>query len=73
MAVDAAHALYVYGGAPQSGPMHGDLWTLSTGTWTWQELKPQGRVPEVRGACGEVPCWQDLLLLCRYGRVNRPG
>lgn len=54
MAVDAAHVLYVYGGAPQSGPMHGDLWALNTGTWTWQELKPQGAVPEVRGVCWAV-------------------
>ncbi|EFJ43778.1 hypothetical protein VOLCADRAFT_106727 [Volvox carteri f. nagariensis] len=49
-------ALYMYGGAPQSGPMYDDLWMLDTGSMTWRQLHPEGPTPHARcshisGAC----------------------
>ncbi|KAG2502040.1 hypothetical protein HYH03_000534 [Edaphochlamys debaryana] len=45
-------ALYVFGGAPQSGPMFGDLWALDPAAMTWQELRPEGPAPHAR--CSHV-------------------
>eukprot|EP00198_Chlamydomonas_reinhardtii_P005763 XP_001695099.1 predicted protein [Chlamydomonas reinhardtii] len=43
----ASAALYVYGGAPQSGSMYNDLWRLDleTGGWSWVQLDPAGAAP----------------------------
>ncbi|GLI65268.1 hypothetical protein VaNZ11_008758 [Volvox africanus] len=45
-------ALYLYGGAPQSGPMFDDLWLLDSGSMTWRQLSPEGRTPAAR--CSHV-------------------
>ncbi|PNH07325.1 Acyl-CoA-binding domain-containing protein 5 [Tetrabaena socialis] len=41
-------ALYLYGGAPQSGPMFGDLWVLDVDSMTWRQLQPEGPAPHAR-------------------------
>ena len=48
----ASAALYVYGGAPQSGSMYNDLWRLDleTGGWSWVQLDPAGAAPHVSSA-----------------------
>lgn len=46
--VHVENALYLYGGAPQSGPMLGDLWRLDLDNMQWQELQPAGPQPHVR-------------------------
>ncbi|KAK9822770.1 hypothetical protein WJX74_006897 [Apatococcus lobatus] len=33
--------LYLYGGAPQKGPMVGDLWALNTSSMQWNLLHPE--------------------------------
>lgn len=33
--------LYLYGGAPQKGPMLADLWALDTKTRQWKQLHPK--------------------------------
>ncbi|KAG2428173.1 hypothetical protein HXX76_011853 [Chlamydomonas incerta] len=56
-------ALYVYGGAPQSGSMYGDLWRLDldpsasgpgsgASGWSWQQLEAAGAAPHAR--CSHV-------------------
>ncbi|GIL56650.1 hypothetical protein Vafri_11982 [Volvox africanus] len=45
-------ALYLYGGAPQSGPMFGDVWLLDSGSMTWRQLSPEGPTPPAR--CSHV-------------------
>jgi hypothetical protein len=42
--------LYLFGGAPQRGPMLGDLWRLDTATrpLRWQRLAPAGPAPAPR-------------------------
>ncbi|GFR50800.1 hypothetical protein Agub_g13065, partial [Astrephomene gubernaculifera] len=45
-------AMYVYGGAPQSGPMYGDLWVLDLDLLTWRQLAPAGIPPQAR--CSHV-------------------
>lgn len=42
------NALYLFGGAPQSGPMLDDLWKLDLQSMQWQRLKPGGPQPHVR-------------------------
>eukprot|EP00878_Enallax_costatus_P003843 GHUV01004059.1.p1 GENE.GHUV01004059.1~~GHUV01004059.1.p1 ORF type:complete len:362 (+),score=97.55 GHUV01004059.1:149-1234(+) len=42
------NALYLFGGAPQSGPMLGDLWKLDLQSMQWQQLQPGGPSPHVR-------------------------
>ncbi|GLC36198.1 hypothetical protein PLESTB_001369300 [Pleodorina starrii] len=72
-------ALYVYGGAPQSGPMYGDLWVLDTGAMTWRQLTPEGPMPQARcshvaGACaagGDVA--SRYLLLAGGSYYVQPG
>ncbi|GIL76905.1 hypothetical protein Vretimale_8628 [Volvox reticuliferus] len=49
-------ALYLYGGAPQTGPMFGDLWLLDTGSMTWRQLNPEGRTPPARCSHVAVAC-----------------
>ncbi len=41
-------ALYLFAGAPQSGPMLGDLWRFDIASASWHELDPDGQVPHVR-------------------------
>lgn len=44
--------LVLFGGAPQSGPMVGDLWRLDLATLAWRRLSPSGPHPHVR--CSHV-------------------
>ncbi|KXZ45615.1 hypothetical protein GPECTOR_52g18 [Gonium pectorale] len=58
LAAEPSTAIYLYGGAPQSGPMYGDLWVLNPNALTWRQLAPEGPAPQARcshvaGACGE--------------------
>lgn len=45
-------SLYVFGGAPQQGPMMDDLWRLDLASMTWRELHPAGPKPHSR--CSQV-------------------
>ncbi|KAI8474475.1 MAG: galactose oxidase [Monoraphidium minutum] len=40
--------LVLFGGAPQSGPMMGDLWRLDLASLAWRKLSPAGPAPHVR-------------------------
>ncbi|GBF89617.1 hypothetical protein Rsub_02335 [Raphidocelis subcapitata] len=40
--------LLLFGGAPQSGPMVGDLWRLDLASLSWRRLTPAGPQPHVR-------------------------
>lgn len=42
-------AMYLYGGAPQSGLMYDDLWILNLESITWRQLTPEGPSPQVIG------------------------
>jgi len=42
--------LVVYGGAPQQGPMMGDLYELDLGSMRWEQVTPSGTVPHARCA-----------------------
>lgn len=42
------NSLVLFGGAPQSGPMVGDLWRLDLATMAWTRLSPGGPQPHVR-------------------------
>lgn len=44
----AGNALYLYGGAPQKGPMLDDLWRLDLTTMQWTQLQPKGQTPHAR-------------------------
>lgn len=46
--VKVGGALYLYGGAPQKGPMLDDLWKLELSSMQWQQLQPQGQIPHAR-------------------------
>lgn len=46
--VKVGGALYLYGGAPQKGPMMDDLWKLDLGSMQWQQLQPRGEKPHAR-------------------------
>jgi hypothetical protein len=46
--VKVGNALYLYGGAPQKGPMLDDLWKLDLGSLQWQQLQPSGQTPHAR-------------------------
>lgn len=46
--VHVNNALYLFGGAPQNGPMLGDLWKLDLHSLQWQQLNPAGPSPHVR-------------------------
>lgn len=42
--------LYLFGGAPKSGAMLGDLWCLDLPSMTWVQLHPSGPAPQPRCA-----------------------
>jgi hypothetical protein len=44
----AGNQLYIFGGAPQQGPMLADLWRLDLATMAWQRLQPAGQQPAPR-------------------------
>lgn len=46
--VKLGRALYLYGGAPQKGPMMDDLWKLELDSMQWQQLQPAGVTPHAR-------------------------
>lgn len=42
-------SLVLFGGAPKSGPMLGDLWALDLAPdLAWREIDPDGQAPHVR-------------------------
>lgn len=57
--------LYLFGGAPQRGPMLGDLWVLDTAQQPlqWQQLAPAGPAPPPRCSHVAAAVGKDLLIL----------
>jgi N-acetylneuraminic acid mutarotase len=54
--------LYLFGGAPKSGPMLDDLWVLDLGgDLTWQRLSPGGRPPHARCSHAAAAAGGDIV------------
>ena len=57
--------LVLFAGAPKSGPMLGDLWSLDLASSAWEELDPDGQawlLPSCRcDILDSIACWQSLL------------
>ena len=53
--------LYLFGGAPKSGPMLNDLWKLDLGAMAWRRLQPAGEAPHVRCSHGAAAVGGDIL------------
>jgi hypothetical protein len=61
----AAPCAYVFGGAPQSGPMLADLWRLDLAAWTWTQLQPRGAPPQAGAGQGQGQGQADAGVSCR--------
>ncbi len=67
----AGHSLVLFGGAPKSGPMLGDLWALrglqggephqAAPPLRWEEVDPEGRAPHVRCSQGAASVGSDTF------------
>lgn len=55
-------ALFLFGGAPQRGPMFGDLWRLDLSTMSWSQLQPSGPAPHARCSHTAVR-WGDHVII----------
>ena len=54
--------LFLFGGAPKSGPMLGDLWALSLAPeLAWEELDPDGQAPHVRCSQAAAAVGDDIF------------
>ena len=51
----AAGRLVLFAGAPNSGPMLGDLWALDPASGAWAELDPDGQARRSRPSFGPRP------------------
>ncbi len=64
----AGGRLVLFAGAPKSGPMLGDLWSLDLASSAWEELDPDGQA-RLLPFCSDVTpwmliaCWQSLPAL----------
>eukprot|EP00879_Flechtneria_rotunda_P009431 GHRR01009873.1.p1 GENE.GHRR01009873.1~~GHRR01009873.1.p1 ORF type:complete len:380 (+),score=81.08 GHRR01009873.1:187-1326(+) len=59
--VQVGQALYLFGGAPQKGPMLNDLWKLDLDTMAWQQLTPAGITPHERCSTAAAAAGQYIL------------
>ena len=57
--------LLLFGGAPKSGPMLGDLWALNLATpdMAWEELDPDGQAPHVRCSQAVAAVGDDIFFM----------
>ena len=57
--------LYLFGGAPQRGPMLADLWALDTAQQPlrWQALAPVGPSPHPRCSQGAAALGTQLVIV----------
>ncbi len=56
--------LLLFGGAPKSGPMLGDLWALALAPkLAWEELDPDGQAPHVRCSQAVAAVGDDIFFV----------
>eukprot|EP00775_Hariotina_reticulata_P010210 gene10210-10371_t len=60
--VKVGRGLYVFGGAPQQGPMLNDLHRLDLDTLTWEQLQPAGDTPHVRCSTAAAAVDQQYIV-----------
>ncbi|KAK9794608.1 hypothetical protein WJX73_007394 [Symbiochloris irregularis] len=65
--------LWLYGGAPKSGSMLGDLWALDLSTLEWREIR-DGEKPHVRCSQAAAAVGDELVMFGgAYYRDDGPG